>query len=80
MSSLRTLSRIAEGIILPYQDYMVVTTLAMKKFRREGERAELLTRFEFITSRFQIPLVVCCVDRAKEMVIDWCVNTTAFTA
>lgn len=58
---------------------MVVTTLEMKKFRRAGERAELLTRFEFVKSRFQIPLVVCCVDKAKKMGFDWCVNTPAFT-
>jgi hypothetical protein len=53
LGSLRTNSRIAEGIILPYKAYMVVTTLEMEKFRREAERTKLLARFEFIKSRLQ---------------------------
>jgi len=53
LSSLRTHSGIAEGIILPYKAYMVVTTLEMEKFRREAERTKLLARFEFIKSRLQ---------------------------
>jgi hypothetical protein len=53
LSSLRTHSGTAEGIILPYKAYMVVTTLEMEKFRREAERTKLLARFEFIKSRLQ---------------------------
>ena len=50
----------------------------VEKFRHEAERAEWLTRFEFIKSRFQIALVVCSVDKAKEMDVDCWVDSPAF--
>lgn len=53
LSSIRTHSGTPNGSLLPYKAYMVVTTLEMERFRREAERAKLLTRFEFIKSRLQ---------------------------
>ena len=53
LSSIRTHSGTPDGSLLPYKAYMVVTTLEMERFRREAERAKLLTRFEFIKSRLQ---------------------------
>ena len=53
LNSIRTHSGTAEGTIVPYKAYVVVTTLEMEKFRRQAEHAKLLTRFEFIKSRLQ---------------------------
>jgi len=53
LKNIRTRSGTPEGVIIPYKAYMVVTTLEMEKFRREAERAKLLTRFEYINSRLQ---------------------------
>ena len=43
LRSIRTHSGTAEGVIVPYKAYVVVTTLEMEKFRREAEQAKLLS-------------------------------------
>jgi hypothetical protein len=53
LRSIRTHSGTIEGTIIPYKAYVVVTTLEMEKFRREAERAKLITRFEFIKTRLE---------------------------
>ena len=53
LRSIRTHSGTAEGAIVPYKAYVVVTTLEMEKFRRQAEQVKLLARFEFIKCRLQ---------------------------
>lgn len=53
LANIRTHSGTSDGVTVPYKAYMAVTTLELEKFRRETERANLLTRLESISTRLR---------------------------